>query len=302
MSLLTSLPGDLQPDTILHIGGRLVSKRTSTLLAPSASAKVVSVSSSADYFNPNDGIKTQIVTPLSALEKIAVSAPQDPIFQERFIGMNLKVGSSVEKLFGTLEGKLSEPALLRALSLHTPSFHTLMVGNSMPIRDFEMFAAPRRDAPRIIANRGASGIDGIIATACGAALGTEGPVTLVIGDLSALHDLNSLSLARSVKTPFPIVIINNDGGGIFSMLPVSRTEHFEPLFGTPHGLRFDELARGFGLPYSAPSSMEEFVRAYHNATTHRGASVIEVSTNRNANADLHRAITKEISTSLSSIQ
>jgi 2-succinyl-5-enolpyruvyl-6-hydroxy-3-cyclohexene-1-carboxylate synthase len=86
------------------------------------------------------------------------------------------------------------------------------------------------------------------------------------------------------------------------MLPVSRTEHFEPLFGTPHGLRFDELARGFGLPYSAPSSMEEFVRAYHNATTHRGASVIEVSTNRNANADLHRAITKEISTSLSSIQ
>ena len=302
MSLLASLSEDLQPDTILHIGGRLVSKRISTLLAPSSTATVVSVSSSTDYFNPNDGIKTQIVAQLSALEKIAISAPQDPTFQERFIARNVKAGSSIEKLFGTLEGDISEPSLLRALSLHTPSSHILMLGNSMPIRDFEMFAAARNDAPRAIANRGASGIDGIIATACGAALGGRTPVTLVIGDLSTLHDLNSLALARSVKTPFPIIVINNDGGGIFSLLPVSKTEHFEPLFGTPHGLRFDEITRGFGLSYSAPSSMQEFIRAYQHATSHQGASVIEVTTNRRANADLHRAISKEIATSLSALR
>jgi 2-succinyl-5-enolpyruvyl-6-hydroxy-3-cyclohexene-1-carboxylate synthase len=177
-----------------------------------------------------------------------------------------------------------------------------MLGNSMPIRDFEMFAAVRGDAPRTIANRGASGIDGIIATACGTALGGQTPVTLVIGDLSTLHDLNSLSLARSVTKPLPIIIINNDGGGIFSLLPVSKTEHFEPLFGTPHGLRFNDITRGFGLPYTAPSSMEEFMMAYQTATTHRGASVIEVSTNRHANADLHRAISKEISKTLSAIR
>jgi 2-succinyl-5-enolpyruvyl-6-hydroxy-3-cyclohexene-1-carboxylate synthase len=177
-----------------------------------------------------------------------------------------------------------------------------MLGNSMPIRDFEMFAAVRGDAPRTIANRGASGIDGIIATACGAALGGKTPVTLVVGDLSALHDLNSLALARSVKTPFPIIVINNDGGGIFSLLPVSKTEHFEPLFGTPHGLRLNDITRGFGIPYTNPSSMEEFMRAYQNATSHPAASVIEVTTNRHANAELHRAISKEIATSLSTLR
>jgi 2-succinyl-5-enolpyruvyl-6-hydroxy-3-cyclohexene-1-carboxylate synthase len=302
MSLLASLPGDLQPDTILHIGGRLVSKRISTLLAPSAKAKVVSVSSSSDYFNPNDGIQRRIVAPLEGLTTIAVSAPQDSEFQASLSTRNSKVGSSMEKLFGELEGELSEPALLRALSLHTPNSHTLMLGNSMPIRDFEMFAVTRSGAPRTIANRGASGIDGIIATACGAALGGKTPVTLVVGDLSALHDLNSLALARSVKTPFPIIVINNDGGGIFSLLPVSKTEHFEPLFGTPHGLRFHEITRGFGIPYTNPSSMEEFMRAYQNATSHQGASVIEVTTNRHANAELHRAISKEIATSLSTLR
>jgi 2-succinyl-5-enolpyruvyl-6-hydroxy-3-cyclohexene-1-carboxylate synthase len=302
MSLLASLSEELQPDTILHIGGRLVSKRISALLAPSAKAKVVSVSSSSDYFNPNDGIQTRLVTPLRALEKIAISIPQEPLFRESLIARNSKVASTLNELLADCKGEISEPALLRALSLYTPSTHTLMLGNSMPIRDFEMFAAVRSDAPRTIANRGASGIDGIIATACGAAFGGEAPLTLVIGDLSTLHDLNSLSLARSVTTPLPMIIINNDGGGIFSLLPVSKTEHFEPLFGTPHGLRFEELARGFGLPYTAPSSMEEFIRAYRNATSHRGASVIEVTTNRNANADLHRAISKEISKTLSAIR
>jgi len=302
MSLLASLSEDLQPDTILHIGGRLVSKRISALLAPSTKAKVVSVSSTSDHFNPNDGIQTRIVAPMSALENIAVSGPQEPDFQERFITKNSKVGSSIEEFFGNHLGEISEPKLLRALSLHTPSSHTLMLGNSMPIRDFEMFAATRSDAPRTIANRGASGIDGIIATACGAALGGKTPVTLVIGDLSTLHDLNSLALARSVKTPFPIIVINNDGGGIFSLLPVSKTEHFEPLFGTPHGLRFNDITRGFGIPYTNPSSMEEFMRAYQNATSHPGASVIEVTTNRHANAELHRAISKEISTSLSTLR
>jgi len=172
----------------------------------------------------------------------------------------------------------------------------------MPIRDFEMFAASRSDAPRTIANRGASGIDGIIATSCGAAIDEESPLTLIIGDLSTLHDLNSLALARTVQTPLPIVIINNDGGGIFSLLPVSKTEHFEPLFGTPHGLRFTDFVRGFGLPYEAPTSIEELVRVYHDSLNRPGATVIEVTTNRYANAELHRSISKDIATSLSSLR
>lgn len=302
LSLLAPISEDLQPDTILHIGGRLVSKRISALLAPSQKTKIVSVGPSNDHFDPNYGIQTRYVAPLHALTTIEVSGPQDARFQQSWLARNATVAARVANILDSSQGDITEPAILRALSLHTPSEHILMVGNSMPIRDFEMFAAARRDAPRTFANRGASGIDGIIATACGAACGEETPLTLVIGDLSTLHDLNSLALARAVRTPLPMVVINNDGGGIFSLLPVSKTEHFEPLFGTPHGLRFTELVRGFGLPYEAPASMEDFVRVYQGALKRPGATVIEVTTNRHTNAELHRSISKEIATSLSALR
>ena len=302
MSLLAPLSEDLQPDTILHIGGRLVSKRISALLAPSQNTKIVSVGASTGHFDPNYGIQARFVAPLHALTTIEASQLQDTQFQTGWLERNATTRSRIEHIFDQQKGELTEPAILRALSLHTPSTHTLMVGNSMPIRDFEMFAASRSDAPRTIANRGASGIDGIIATSCGAAIDEESPLTLIIGDLSTLHDLNSLALARTAQTPLPIVIINNDGGGIFSLLPVSKTEHFEPLFGTPHGLRFTDFVRGFGLPYEAPTSIEELVRVYHDSLNRPGATVIEVTTNRYANAELHRSISKDIATSLSSLR
>lgn len=302
LSLLAPLSDDLQPDTILHVGGRLVSKRISALLAPSQHAKIVSVGPSKDHFDPNYGIQTRHVAPLHALAAIEVSGPQDHTFQQSWLGRNATVAARIANILDRIDGDLTEPAILRALSRHTPSAHTLMVGNSMPIRDFEMFAAARSDPPRTIANRGASGIDGILATACGAAIGGKTPLTLVIGDLSTLHDLNSLALARHVRTPLPIVIINNDGGGIFSLLPVSKTEHFEPLFGTPHGIRFTDLVRGFGLPYEAPTSIEDFAHAYQRSLGRPGATVIEVTTHRHTNAELHRSISKDISTSLSSLR
>lgn len=302
LSLLTSLTEDLQPDTILHIGGRLVSKRISALLAPSQHATIVSVGPSKDHFDPNYGMQTRYVAPLHALAAIGVSGTQDASFQQSWFARNATVAAGIANILDCDEGELTEPVILRALSRHTPSAHTLMVGNSMPIRDFEMFAATRPDAPRIIANRGASGIDGILATACGAAIGEDKPLTLVIGDLSTLHDLNSLALARHVRTPLPIVIINNDGGGIFSLLPVSRTEHFEPLFGTPHGLRFADLVRGFGLPYEAPTSIDDFVHAYQRSLSAPGVTVIEVTTHRHTNAELHRSISKDISIGLSSLR
>lgn len=302
LSLLAPLSEDLQPDTILHIGGRLVSKRVSALLSHSQTSKIVSVGASKDHFDPNYGIQTRYVTPLVALTTIEMTEQQDASFQQNWLARNATVAARIASILDRSKGDLTEPAILRAISLHTPSEHTLMVGNSMPIRDFEMFAVARRDAPRTIANRGASGIDGIIATACGAAIGCETPLTLVIGDLSTLHDLNSLALARIIRTPLPIVVINNDGGGIFSLLPVSKTDHFEPLFGTPHGLRFTDLVRGFGIPHEAPTSIEDFMQAYQRSLSRSGATVIEITTDRNANAELHRAISKDISTALSSLR
>jgi 2-succinyl-5-enolpyruvyl-6-hydroxy-3-cyclohexene-1-carboxylate synthase len=145
----------------------------------------------------------------------------------------------------------------------------------------------------VAANRGASGIDGTVATAAGFARGLGAPVTLLIGDLALLHDLNSLAMLRGL--PVTVVAINNDGGGIFSFLPVSgHREFFEPFFGTPQGVGFEPAARMFGLGYENPRTAAEFVEAYRNGVAGSAATLIEVKTDREENVALHRELLARI--------
>ena len=131
----------------------------------------------------------------------------------------------------------------------------------MPIRDMDTFGFwPRQRQVRVGANRGASGIDGLIGSARGLRRRPGSPAHgVMVGDLSLLHDLNSLALASSGHQPIVIVVVNNDGGGIFHFLPVSElTEQFERFFATPHGLRFQLAARLFDLDYASPVQWSEF--------------------------------------------
>ena len=163
----------------------------------------------------------------------------------------------------------------------------------MPIRDLDTFAAPDGAPVPVAANRGASGIDGTVATAAGYARGAERPVTLLIGDLALLHDLNSLAMLRDL--PVVVVVLNNDGGAIFSFLPVARHEaFFEPYFGTPQGIGFEHSAAMFGLRYETPDTAPGFVEAYRAACEREGPSLIEVRTDREENVALHRGLLAEI--------
>jgi 2-succinyl-5-enolpyruvyl-6-hydroxy-3-cyclohexene-1-carboxylate synthase len=166
----------------------------------------------------------------------------------------------------------------------------------MPVRDADAYAGCDGPVLRVGANRGASGIDGTLATAAGFCAGYAGPVLLAIGDLALLHDLNSLALARKLTNPFPIVAINNDGGGIFSFLPISAfTDVFEPYFGTPHGLRFESAASMFGIPYAAPGDRHAFEADVRAALERTGPTLIEVTTDRQENADEHRRLDESVS-------
>ena len=138
----------------------------------------------------------------------------------------------------------------------------LFMGNSLPIRLYGTLAGPREDpAPRILASRGASGIDGVIAAAAGAAADTTAPATLIIGDLSALHDLNSLALAKS--SGLCVVIMNDHGGNIFSMLPGSSASvHLQRCFRLDHHHDFAPAAAMFGLEYRLITSAAELKAAY----------------------------------------
>jgi len=147
----------------------------------------------------------------------------------------------------------------------------------------------------VFANRGASGIDGNIATAAGAAFGSGRALTAVLGDLAALHDLNSLALLRDITTPVALVIINNNGGGIFHFLPVSsQTALFERYFATPHGLSFETAAGLFGLTYANPDTLDGLCDAYGAALGRAGATLIEIRTGRAENAALHKAIDEQV--------
>ncbi|WP_421310422.1 2-succinyl-5-enolpyruvyl-6-hydroxy-3-cyclohexene-1-carboxylic-acid synthase [Aeromonas veronii] len=156
----------------------------------------------------------------------------------------------------------------------------LFVGNSMPARLMDMLGEPGKGPSRVMTNRGASGIDGLIATAYGFAQsarpGSDEPTTLLLGDLSALHDLNSLALLNKASRPLVVILLNNDGGSIFRMLPVpTEGELLESYYRLPHGLSFEHAAAMFGLAYRAPTTLLEFEHDYRAALKH-GVTLIEI--------------------------
>mgnify|MGYP001083383396 CR=1 FL=1 len=167
----------------------------------------------------------------------------------------------------------------------------LYVGNSMPIRYMDAFfpAAARR--VQVLGNRGVSGIDGVVSSALGAAAASGRPVVLVIGDLSFYHDLNALLAAKLHGLDATIVVVNNDGGGIFSFLPQAKhPEHFETLFGTPIGLDFRPAVEMYGGRFARPGDWASFRAAVEQAVASRGLNVIEVSITRARNFVLHRQL------------
>ena len=169
-----------------------------------------------------------------------------------------------------LASGLSEPAVAGALGDWLPREATLFVAASMPIRDVELFAGNHELAPRYLSNRGANGIDGTVSSAFGVAAVGDGPVVLLIGDVALAHDIGGLLAARRLGLDLTIVLLNNDGGGIFHFLPVSgEGEAFEEHVATPHGLDFSHAARFYGCGFERPTDLES-LRAAVAALDRRG--------------------------------
>ena len=174
-----------------------------------------------------------------------------------------------------------------------PDGATLVAGNSMPIRDVDAFVRGDRRRLRIVSNRGANGIDGVVSTALGATAVAAGPVVLLVGDLSFLHDLNGLLAASKFDLDATVVVLNNDGGGIFSFLPQAdqlEVSTFEALFGTPTGLDVAAAARLFGASHARPGDWGTFRRELCRGIDGNGLAVIELVTDRNRNVTQHRAV------------
>lgn len=187
----------------------------------------------------------------------------------------------------------TEPVVATLVTRHIPSNHALVAASSMPVRDLNRHGSTEGAPVPVFANRGASGIDGTVATAAGVARGRDRPVTVLLGDLALWHDLNSLALLQDL--PVVVVVVNNDGGGIFHFLPIrDHGEVFEPYFTTPHGRTFASVAATFDLSYHQPGTIDEFRDAYAAACDMDGPSLIEVDTDREANRRVHEQIEEEV--------
>jgi 2-succinyl-5-enolpyruvyl-6-hydroxy-3-cyclohexene-1-carboxylate synthase len=180
--------------------------------------------------------------------------------------------------------EVSEPRLARDLVSVLPGGSLLLAASSMPIRDLDQTMHPRRGV-RILANRGASCIDGLVSTAVGAALAHGNRAYALLGDLAFLHDQNGLIIGpRDHRPDLALIVINNSGGGIFSLLPQSAlTEPFERVFGTPHQVDIASVAAAHRVPYTLLEAMEDLPKVM----AQEGLRLVEARTDRTANAALH---------------
>ncbi|HET7416533.1 MAG TPA: 2-succinyl-5-enolpyruvyl-6-hydroxy-3-cyclohexene-1-carboxylic-acid synthase [Solirubrobacterales bacterium] len=193
--------------------------------------------------------------------------------------------------------ELTEPALHRALGAGHRDGDLVYTSSSMPIRDQESFLAPSAADVSFLSNRGANGIDGLISSGIGAAHASGRPTTIVTGDLGLLHDIGSLAALREVSTPVRIVVIDNNGGGIFHFLPqegAMPSDEFEALLGTPRGVDTAKAAALFDLPHRRLDSLADLPAALA-----AGTGLIEVKTNRGTNVKAHRDLTRRVHDAIS---
>lgn len=269
-------------DMVLHVGGRLVSRRVNEY-TQSGGMRYVHVAEGGERLDPAHRVGLRVESDVAAFcRQTARVARRRSGVRGWLASWRRASRRAGVALAGAQRGKmLDEPGLAWELTTAISPDAALFLGSSLPIRMVEAFASAKGAAVPVAANRGVSGIDGVLASAAGYARGVARPVTLLIGDLSLLHDLNSLALLRRAEQPVTVVVVNNDGGGIFSFLPVAGTvPEFERLFGTPHGMNFEPAARMFGLPYACATDRASFRRCYREHQATGRSSILEVVTRR----------------------
>ena len=192
-------------------------------------------------------------------------------------------------------GDLSEPRVAAELGSALPDDATLFVASSMPVRDVETFFPARPAAFRVLANRGANGIDGTVSTAFGVAAAARGPVVLLIGDVALAHDIGGLLAASRLGLKLVIVLLDNDGGGIFHFLPAAREgDAFVEHIATPHGLDFSHAAALYSCGWERAADVETFRAALGRALAADRTTIVCVRTDREENVALHRRVWESV--------
>lgn len=291
------------PSLVLHIGGRKTSKRVGEFLDQNRPDKYILINSTPQRQDPIHALTAflqgDITDTCESLMDITQLLEQND-YAEFYAEKAKQADAIIAKNIDDMPD-ISEPFIARELSRMIPDDTSLVLSSSMPIRDMDLYSVSNRVGITVAANRGASGIDGVISTASGFAVGKGNLTTLLIGDMAFMHDINALDLLRKIKAPVIIIVVNNQGGGIFHFLPISEVEDvFEDFFVVPHDHKFKGACETFGIAHYEPKDKDAFTEAYKTAIEKALPAVIEVATDRNENLNLRRTIKKQIIEALES--
>lgn len=294
-------PPALEPELVLRFGEMPTSKPLRSWLGSLSDCEHVVIDPLGAWYEPSRRASSILrADPIALALEVAEllgDPPGEPAFSAAWLGAERAVSEAIAVRLDAGQG-LSEPGFWSALSQALADGELVFTASSMPIRDQEAFLPSAQTEVLFLSNRGANGIDGTISSAVGAASAALRPAWVILGDLALHHDSNGLAAIRSSPVPLRVVVINNDGGGIFEFLPQAGQvprEEFEAIFGTPLGLEPERYAVLHGLPYvraQTPSDLAELPA---------GSCLIEVVTSRPANLALHRELDSSAAEALSSL-
>jgi 2-succinyl-5-enolpyruvyl-6-hydroxy-3-cyclohexene-1-carboxylate synthase len=278
-----------RPQFVFRLGDVPTSKPLRAWLAGLADVPQIAVDPDRTWQDPDSVVGMRLRGALPYPDDLSVA----PGWLESWTSADSEASRTIDQLLGE---ELSEPLVARRLNQWLGADVTLFVASSMPVRDVETFAGATPRGPWILSNRGANGIDGTVSSALGAAAASGRPTVLLIGDVALAHDIGGLLTHRRYELPLTIVLLNNDGGGIFEFLPVAReADAFEEHVATPHGLDFRYAAELYGCAHARPGSVAELEQAITRSLKDRETAIIEVRTDRRANLALHRRIAAAVS-------
>ncbi len=276
----------VKPDFIIRFGAMPVSKPYLFFLKENRGVPHFVIEPDAGHREPTM-TKTQFVycDPHEFCHRFANYPMQ---MEQSWTSLWVTMNEIVRKQWENVSPTLTEGHAVTIMQRAMDNDHILFTGNSMPVRDVDTFFMSTNKDIKVFGNRGANGIDGIVSTAIGTASHGR-KVTLLIGDLSFYHDLNGLLVANQYNIDITVVLINNNGGGIFSFLPQAEDKsHFEVLFGTPLNLSFEKVVDMYGGHYANITSWEHFEKELKLAYQTGGIHVLEINTNRDENVIWHR--------------
>ena len=297
-----------RPEVVLRLGRSPTSKAQRQWLAARPPGELWLVDPDRAWNDP-DGLATRWLDAEPATlcravcEQLGSSAGREGGWLRDFAAADAAASAAVEQVVAGTDGLLA-PGVIRELASALPADAWLYVSNSMAVRDIDAFWPMEVRPRRVLSNRGASGIDGVTSSALGAAAVCGAPLVLLTGDLAFLHDVGGLLTGRQVDLAATVVVLDDDGGGIFSHLPIAahgEAVGFERLFRTPQGVDLTAVARSLGASAVRVEDAPGLRAALSESVGKPGLSIVSVAIDAAANLAQHRAIDAAVERELAAL-